>query len=31
LLKDVAQVQMGGDHRLGIVDENGEGERVGGG
>lgn len=30
LLRDVAQVQMGGDHRLGIVDENGEGERVGG-
>jgi len=30
LLKDVADVQMGGDHRLGIFDENGEGERVGG-
>ena len=29
-LKDVADVQMGSDLRLGIVDENGEGERVGG-
>ena len=29
-VKDVASVQMGGDLRLGIVDENGEGEKVGG-
>ena len=29
-LKDVATVQMGGDLRLGIFDENGEGEAVGG-
>lgn len=29
-VKDVAVVQMGGDLRLGIVDENGAGERVGG-
>lgn len=29
-LKDVADVQMGSDLRLGIVDENGEGEAVGG-
>ena len=29
-IKDVASVQMGGDLRLGIVDENGEGEKVGG-
>jgi len=29
-IKDVATVQMGGDLRLGIVDENGEGEKVGG-
>ncbi|MBI4947005.1 MAG: efflux RND transporter permease subunit [Bacteroidetes bacterium] len=29
-LKDVADVQMGSDLRLGIVDENGEGEVVGG-
>jgi CzcA family heavy metal efflux pump len=29
-VKDVATVQMGGDLRLGIVDENGEGEKVGG-
>lgn len=29
-IKDVANVQMGGDIRLGIVDENGEGEAVGG-
>lgn len=29
-LKDVASVQMGGQSRLGIVDENGEGEVVGG-
>jgi CzcA family heavy metal efflux pump len=29
-LSDVATVQMGGDLRLGIVEENGEGERVGG-
>jgi CzcA family heavy metal efflux pump len=29
-VKDVAYVQMGGDLRLGIVDENGEGEVVGG-
>jgi CzcA family heavy metal efflux pump len=29
-LRDVATVQMGGDLRLGIVEENGEGERVGG-
>jgi Cu(I)/Ag(I) efflux system membrane protein CusA/SilA len=29
-VKDVATVQMGGDLRLGIVDENGGGEKVGG-
>ncbi|THU39549.1 efflux RND transporter permease subunit [Niastella caeni] len=29
-VKDIASVQMGGDLRLGIIDENGEGERVGG-
>lgn len=29
-VKDVASVQMGGDLRLGIVDQNGEGEAVGG-
>lgn len=29
-LKDIASVQMGSDLRLGIVDENGEGEKVGG-
>lgn len=29
-LKDIANVQMGSDLRLGIVDENGEGEKVGG-
>ena len=29
-VKDVASVQMGGDLRLGIVDQNGEGEVVGG-
>ncbi|MBC7383241.1 MAG: efflux RND transporter permease subunit [Bacteroidia bacterium] len=29
-IKDVASVQMGGDLRLGIFDENGEGEVVGG-
>lgn len=29
-VKDVATVQMGGDLRLGIIDENGEGEKVGG-
>lgn len=29
-VKDVATVQMGGELRLGIVDENGEGEKVGG-
>ncbi len=29
-IKDVASVQMGGELRLGIVDENGEGEKVGG-
>lgn len=29
-LKDIATVQMGGDLRLGIFDENGEGEVVGG-
>ncbi len=29
-VKDVATVQMGGDLRLGIVEENGEGEKVGG-
>ncbi|MEO6455560.1 MAG: efflux RND transporter permease subunit, partial [Ginsengibacter sp.] len=29
-VKDVAYVQMGGDLRLGIIDENGEGEVVGG-
>ena len=30
LVKDIATVQMGGDLRLGIFDENGEGETVGG-
>jgi CzcA family heavy metal efflux pump len=30
LIKDIAAVQMGGDLRLGIFDENGEGETVGG-
>lgn len=30
MVKDVGTVQMGGDLRLGIVDENGEGEKVGG-
>ncbi|HLC83289.1 MAG TPA: efflux RND transporter permease subunit [Bacteroidia bacterium] len=30
LVKDIATVQMGGDLRLGIFDENGEGEAVGG-
>lgn len=29
-VKDIASVQMGGELRLGIVDENGEGEKVGG-
>ncbi|MNE08473.1 Cation efflux system protein CusA [compost metagenome] len=29
-IKDVASVQMGGELRLGIIDENGEGEKVGG-
>ena len=29
-VKDVAAVQMGGELRLGIIDENGEGEKVGG-
>ncbi len=29
-LKDVANVQMGGELRLGIIEENGEGEAVGG-
>jgi CzcA family heavy metal efflux pump len=29
-IKDVATVQMGGELRLGIVEENGEGEKVGG-
>lgn len=29
-VKDVAKVQMGGELRLGIVEENGEGEKVGG-
>ncbi|MBL7889057.1 MAG: efflux RND transporter permease subunit [Bacteroidia bacterium] len=29
-VKDVATVQMGGDLRLGIIDENGHGEKVGG-
>jgi CzcA family heavy metal efflux pump len=29
-IRDIASVQMGGDLRLGIVDENGEGEKVGG-
>ena len=29
-VKDIGTVQMGGDLRLGIVDENGEGEKVGG-
>ncbi len=29
-VKDVATVQMGGDLRLGIIDENGQGEKVGG-
>ena len=30
LVKDIGSVQMGGDLRLGIFDENGEGEAVGG-
>jgi Cu(I)/Ag(I) efflux system membrane protein CusA/SilA len=29
-IKDIATVQMGGDERLGIFDENGDGEAVGG-
>lgn len=29
-VKDIGTVQMGGDLRLGIVDENGDGEKVGG-
>lgn len=29
-VKDVATVQMGGELRLGIIDENGQGEKVGG-
>lgn len=29
-LKDVARVQMGGELRLGVIEENGEGEAVGG-
>lgn len=29
-VKDIASVQMGGELRLGIVDENGKGEKVGG-
>ncbi|WP_310555071.1 efflux RND transporter permease subunit [Flavobacterium sp.] len=29
-IKDIATVQMGGELRLGIIDENGEGEKVGG-
>ena len=29
-IKDIGHVQIGGDKRLGIVDENGEGEAVGG-
>jgi Cu(I)/Ag(I) efflux system membrane protein CusA/SilA len=29
-IKDIGSVQMGGDLRLGIVEENGEGEKVGG-
>lgn len=29
-VKDIASVQMGGELRLGIIDENGEGEKVGG-
>lgn len=29
-VRDIGTVQMGGDLRLGIVDENGEGEKVGG-
>ncbi len=29
-VKDIAEVQMGGEMRLGIVEENGEGEKVGG-
>lgn len=29
-IKDIGQVQMGGDQRLGIVDDNGNGEAVGG-
>lgn len=29
-IKDVGDVQMGGDQRLGIIDENGNGEAVGG-
>lgn len=30
LLKDVGDIQIGGDQRLGIVDQNGDGEAVGG-
>jgi CzcA family heavy metal efflux pump len=30
MIKDVATVQMGGDERLGIFDQNGDGEAVGG-
>ncbi|MDB5112276.1 MAG: metal transporter [Mucilaginibacter sp.] len=30
MIKDIATVQMGGDERLGIFDQNGEGEAVGG-
>lgn len=29
-VKDIGKVQTGGDFRLGIIDENGEGEKVGG-
>lgn len=29
-IKDIGSVQMGGDLRLGIIEENGEGEKVGG-
>jgi Cu(I)/Ag(I) efflux system membrane protein CusA/SilA len=29
-IKDIASVQMGGELRLGIIEENGEGEKVGG-
>ncbi len=29
-VKDIGSVQMGGDLRLGIIPENGEGEKVGG-